>query len=108
MSNENSVKYYKRGFLNKGEGMAAFEANVEFEDWEDYIGCVTAHFSITDCNRKVCLDFCAHDQQAYEDSMNKINILIEELANLQSNLLGAWKKHEVHKAIVEAKEKDET
>lgn len=80
------MKYYKRGFLNQEQGMAAFEAEVNREGYHEAKGAFDATFSITDCNRKVTLDFAVWDKVDLEESIYKINTLIGELAEFRNQL----------------------
>jgi len=89
MSNE--VKYYKRGFLNQNEGMAAFEADVSYKpDEETFYRSVCATFCITDCGRKIELDFYASNKSDIENNRHKLSTLISELQEFKNVLDGAY------------------
>jgi hypothetical protein len=84
------MEYHKRGFLNKVRGTAVFECNVDHDKNEDMYNSVCASFCITDCARKVELDFYAHDKEAAENGLYKLNVLISELQAFKDNLLAAF------------------
>jgi hypothetical protein len=79
--NETEV-YYKRGFLNDQEGLAAFEAYIYqyAGDWVD------ACFSISDCSRKISLEF-GYVPTKLQERLNKIDTLIKELENFREAML---------------------
>lgn len=99
------MKYYKRGFLNPAQGMAAFESEVHFEDaWRHH---ADASFSISDCNRKITLDFNFDDDKDYEDNLFKLTTLISELNEFAAKL--AETKVEIEdKKIKYANEQEQT
>ncbi len=80
-----SHKYYKRGFLNKDEGMAAFSCDVSV-DAEDY-PYLHASLTVTDCNRSVCLDFNCSSLECIENAKHKIDVLISELVHFKEEFL---------------------
>jgi hypothetical protein len=80
------MKYYKRGFLNPEEGMAAFEAEICRGEYQEKDGAFDAFFSITDCNRKVTLDFAVWSKEDVAKSYHKINTLITELEVFREQL----------------------
>lgn len=84
------MKHYKRGFLNKGEGMAAFEANIDFNADEDIYTSVCASFAVSDCSRKIELDFYASDAERVENNLHKIDTLLEELKEFRFKLVAAY------------------
>jgi hypothetical protein len=87
------MKHYKRGFLNKGSGMAAFEADIEGSQYEtDGEKYISSYFSITDCNRKISLDFSGSLEENRENNLHKLNTLIDELAEFRTKMLElyAW------------------
>ena len=87
------MKYYKRGFLNEGEGMAAFECNVTYEP-ECRHNSVYADFSIRDCNRQVCLEFSIYEESDYQKAMFKVNSLLIELEAFKKKLQNATGEYE--------------
>lgn len=100
------MKHYKRGFLNIGEGMAAFEHSLTYEN-EDYsYASIDANFCITDCSRKVSLDFYTHDNESFENSLHKVRTLIQELQEFGEMLIAANMEMEAIKA--NRKKSDET
>lgn len=84
------MKYYKRGFLNEHEGMAAFSASVDIDDSEDkQYAYVHADFTISDCNRQICLDFCIGEMKDIDSTDKKISNLIQELEEFKFKLAEA-------------------
>lgn len=87
MDKKPEIEYYKRGFLNTTtHGMAAFEAKVDNDG-----RYVSAGFSITDCSRKVSLDFDCWDKQDTQNSRDKLRTLIYELQAFQVQFENAVK-----------------
>lgn len=77
-----SVKTYRRGFLNKKKGMAAFTYDVNRYDE------VTAYgsFDITDCTRHISLNFNYENKKEKDDAIYKVNALIKELTVFKQKL----------------------
>lgn len=90
------MKHYKRGFLNKGEGMAAFEYHLEAEQYESNSSrrYINGSFCITDCSRKISLEFGAYDKEDRENTLYKIDTLIAELQEYRSHMIEAHKWQE--------------
>lgn len=87
------MKYYKRGFLNKGEGTAAFEADLSGDQYEtDGDKYFSAYFCISDCSRKITLDFGGNTEEMMSNSLHKIDTLISELSHFRDKLIEvhAW------------------
>ena len=77
------IKYYSRCFLNEEEGLAATSGKIV-----DYNPDVKyASFEITDCNRKVSLDFNFEKPEERSKAEYKINKLLEELNKFKEALL---------------------
>jgi hypothetical protein len=98
------MKYYKRGFLNRGIGMAAFEACVDITEHER--ACIDATFSITDCNRKVSLDFGVWEDD-YDDVMFKLKLLQDELKEFEHKMIEAKVQSDINKVKFAEKKKKE-
>jgi hypothetical protein len=79
------MKHYKRGFLNRDEGFAAFECNVTYEP-EYRHNSVYADFSLRDCNRQINLEFSCYDDNDYDKAVFKLNALMAELAEFKQCL----------------------
>lgn len=101
------MKYYKRGFLNKKEGMAAFEAETSFESGE-WCNSVDGSFAITDCNRKVLLDFCIYNEDDAKNVFFKLSTLIKELMEFEKQLKINSAEYFAHKAQKEKENQNET
>ena len=76
-----TVNKVTRKFLNKKEGLAAIECGIDVSNY-----CVNAGVSITDCNRKVSLDFCIYDAKEYDAKLAKLELVINELAELYTTM----------------------
>ena len=92
------MKYYKRGFLNMNEGMAAFIAAVEYSELrggETHNGAIDAGLTISDCGRQINLDFYIYDEAEYINAIHKLTVLQDELAAFRVQLdvaYAAWKE----------------
>ena len=100
-----NVKHYERGFLNLGEGMAAYSSSVDYEPSDDHRGSVSAFFNISDCSRQICLDFCIYDKDDLANVQHKLAIIQQKLAEFNVELTKAaslWamenKKYEERKS----------
>jgi len=86
----------KAKFLNKPgfHSVAAISYKIELEkvlrsdDHESPFGSVT----ISNCNRSIELDISAENDQAYENSLYKLDTLIEVLQAARKDHKRAWKK----------------
>lgn len=91
------MKYYKRGFLNMNEGMAAFIANIEYQELregETHNTAIDAGVTISDCGRQISLDFYIYDEAEYINAMHKLKVLQDELGAFRKQLnvaYGVWK-----------------
>ena len=74
-------KYHVRKFLNKIHGMAALEISAEYTAWN-----FQCDVTLTDCNRRIDLDFSMWEPKAVKDKMNKLDLLINELTALRDYL----------------------
>lgn len=85
----------KRKWLNpkKSTNTGALDYSV-YSDTEDYggYGCVEAHLSIWDCNRKITIDFSMYYKEDGEKIARKINILIDSLTEIKEALGVAWEE----------------
>ena len=75
-------KYYKRGFLNKGTGVASIEVEVD----GNY-----SFVKVSDCNKSTTLSFDTSDKKETSNSVYKINKLLSELQSFKTELLKATK-----------------
>lgn len=73
-------KYYKREFLNRKEGTACIEISC---DGEGYSGV-----KITDCNRQVTLSCSTYNDKEKENTLYKLNKLIDNLTVLRQKIQG--------------------
>jgi hypothetical protein len=76
------MRYYKRGFLNKKEGIAAFECQVDALSLDEG----TAFFKITDCNRSISLDFDWWKNKPKKMAVDKLNALITEMTKFRDEI----------------------
>ena len=105
------MNYYKRGFLNKDEGLAAFVANVNFEASQcQHSYYINAGFTISDCSRQITLDFDVSDYDAgdYDKAMYKLNTLINELQEFNTKLTIAKIEFDIAKVQLELKDMNDT
>jgi len=76
------VKYHSRKFLNKKQGVAAIECDAELADYSCY-----ASVTISDCSRRISLDFTSYDAKEFDDKHAKLVSIINELFELEQFLL---------------------
>ncbi len=76
-----------RKFLNKTEGLAAIEATISV-DYNDICG----HVDISDCNRKISLDFWSINPTKATLKLQKIDLIISELNKFKEAYLEAIKE----------------
>lgn len=95
------MKHYKRGFLNRDEGFAAFECSVTYEP--DYRhNSVYAEFYIRDCSRQICLEFNCYNDSDYDNAMYKVSTLMAEIAEFKHSLTCAKMEYdEAQKMFIE-------
>ena len=97
-----TVNKVTRKFLNKKDGLAAIECAIEVSNYS-----VTADVSITDCNRKVSLDFCVYDAKGYDVKLDKLELIISELAEMYTTMAmykEAWITDKESRELVRKKE----
>jgi len=92
-----------RKFLNKKSGVAAIECtvNVDYDDISGYI-------DISDCNRKISLEFWSMNPKEAALKLEKIDLIINELTKFKTSYLEAIKFAEernlTYKAYVKARD----
>jgi len=98
-------KVIRRKFLNKKEGLAAIETFVTTE-----FDSVSANVEISDCNRKISLDFYSYNDSAKEANqrLEKLDILINTLTEFRKDYVLATKELAKRKPIYEAYRKEKT
>lgn len=100
------MKYYNRGFLNPKHGMAAFIASIEYDPPRDKDDChntsIYAEFEISDCSRKIALDFSIYDDDDWLKAIHKLNTLQGELATFREELIRARELHKEGAALAKA------
>jgi len=79
------IKYHSRKFLNKTNGTASIEVDVDSYDWCG--GGVDARVSITDCSRRITLDFSVYTKKDVVEKTQKLEVLINELSKLKALLM---------------------
>jgi len=72
-------KYYSRKFLNKDEGMAAIEC---IYDQHDARWGADISINISDCYRKVNLDFSIYDTKVIDKKIDKLRRFRDEIDKL--------------------------
>lgn len=73
-------KYYSRKFLNKDRGMACIESDGEVSQADYDRGAPYLSVSITDCSRKISLDF---NSRSVKENLYKFDVLINELIRVR-------------------------
>ncbi len=68
-------KYHSRKFLNKKNGMAAIECTGSVSTYS-----MDVEIAISDCSRKVNLDFYAHSPREAKEKLDKLDLLLSEIA----------------------------
>ena len=77
----NKKKYHSRKFLNKASGMAAIEVSANYTQWN-----FDCNVTLSDCNRRIDLDFNMWEAKNVKTKMDKLNLLIFELTSLRTYL----------------------
>lgn len=98
---ENNI-FARKDFLNKDffESDASIFSNVQFvEGVEEEKDWIYAELKIRDCNKAIALNLNSSSKEKYENSLYKLDTLIEHLTELRSAIVGAragkqTKKHE--------------
>lgn len=60
-----------------------------YKDDELLSDCVDAYFSVWDCSRKVTLDFSYASYDGYQESLQKVNVLMKHLIEFKNSLMTA-------------------
>lgn len=90
------LEKHKRDFLNLGKGMAAFEYSIDAGRYEGSKKVyINGSFCISDCSRKVSLDFDTYDEEDRKNVMYKIDTLINALVEYRNYIAEA---HELQRA----------
>jgi hypothetical protein len=76
-----SIKKTTRKFLNKKEGIAIIQCGLELSAYS-----VFADVTITDCSRQISLDFNAYDAKEYDVKLEKLELIINELAEFYTTM----------------------
>lgn len=75
-------QHHSRGFLNKKDGMAAFEAKTDYYNKNFVYGS----FTVTDCQRQINLDFDFVDAKTRAERLEKLNTLLSELKSFKKEM----------------------
>lgn len=86
--------FHRREFLNSRHGLAAIEASVKAGDDDTYI---EAAIALTDCNRRVDLDFTIYlgdldTDYSLNSRMEKVDKLYDAIASFRRNYKSHAKK----------------
>lgn len=81
--------YHSRKFLNKKHGTAAIECSGSFTDYS-----LDIDISITDCSRKVSLDFYAMTPKDAKEKLVKFDLLLSELTSARNYYADSISKFE--------------
>lgn len=71
-------KYHVRKFLNKSKGIACIEVDANYTAWN-----FQCDVTLTDCNRRIDLDFSMWQAKDVKDKIAKLDLLIGELCALK-------------------------
>lgn len=71
-------KYHVRKFLNKTKGIACIEVDASYTAWN-----FDCSVTLTDCNRRIDLDFGMWKAKDVKDRVAKLDLLIGELCALK-------------------------
>jgi len=82
-------KYHSREFLNEDEGLAAIECTVARYNENPY---VDASVAISDCYRTITLDFDMYGEEGAAAKIQKLELLMEELAKFKDALEEAYEQ----------------
>ena len=74
------IKHHSRKFLNKTTGVAAIETNIDTTEW---CGGVDGTITISDCSRRVNLDFSVYDVKDLDAKIAKLHLLLDEISNFR-------------------------
>ena len=97
------IKYHKRKFLNKDDGLAAIETTITLERSD-----LSASIDISDCNRKVSLDFYVYNykEKVVKEKLDKLDLVINELITFRSKLKEFIIEGEKRRVVYDAYNKD--
>ena len=74
------IKHHSRKFLNKSTGVGAIECDISSTDW---CGGLDGTITISDCSRRVNLDFSVYDVKDLDAKIAKLHLLLEEISNFR-------------------------
>lgn len=74
------IKHHSRKFLNKSTGIGAIEANIDTTEW---CGGVDGTITISDCSRRVNLDFSVYDVKDLDTKLAKLHLLLDEISKFR-------------------------
>lgn len=94
------MKYHSRQFLNENEGLAAIECSVA--RYNEDMPYIDAAVTITDCYKAITLDFDMYGEEGAANNIQKLEILMEELARFKEAL-----EKEYEKALAEKESEEE-
>lgn len=96
-------KIIRRKFLNKKQGLAAIETYVTIE-----FDSISASVDISDCNRKVNLDFYSYSLSPKDTKqrLEKLDLLINTLQEFRNDFVKAAEELAKRKPIYEAYRKE--
>jgi hypothetical protein len=78
--------YSSRKFLNKNTGLAAIETSISIDRID---GGIDASVDISDCNRKISLDFYVFntEEKYVKKRIDKLNLIVEEITKFRDTYL---------------------
>lgn len=99
------LTHNSRKFLNKKIGLAAIETYIALDTFDSG---VNASVDISDCNRKVSLDFYVYNykENVVKEKLNKLDLIINELTIFRSKLEEFIIEGEKRRKVYDAYNKD--
>jgi len=99
------LTYNSRKFLNKKIGVAAVETYISLDTFDSG---VNASIDISDCNRKVSLDFYVYNynKKIVKEKLDKLDLLINELTAFRTKLKEFITEGEKRREVYNAYNKD--
>jgi hypothetical protein len=80
-----TTKYLNsRKFLNRSSGVAAIETTVEITQYSKGDVVVDAGISISDCNKRINLEFGVYEKKDVAAKLAKIDLLISEFTKFRA------------------------
>lgn len=90
----NPEKIYHRAFINDKQGIAAIEYEITHKlSTDETSSWIFADFSMSDCNRTICLDFGVNSREDAQDKLNKLANIREALDKFTEAFTGRVREY---------------